>query len=240
MRIAMSLAPPREVKFVPFVTSLKVQVRLNLTFQFTCTCSLTTFPPLTKRLNTPFMSHHEIPTTSDKMSEAADTVSKGTVIEQDSPFLRLPGELRNRIYGLSMPESIILVRAERRITTKGKSIYRFFPGLPALMSVCREMRQEFPLNTYFGKRTVLLTDGMFGPSEIFSRVIDIRGQAAEIISKAKVNMVATLRDGRELQPLRIRFTTHSASDAGIVISDLATSGPNVRHFAATSFGMYCC
>ncbi|KAK4540588.1 hypothetical protein LTR36_009118 [Oleoguttula mirabilis] len=120
-----------------------------------------------------------------------DSKSPPVRIAQDSPLLRLPAALKNMIYELATPSSTtLLLRAERRTTTKGTT-YRIYPDLPVLTAVCRETRNEYPLELYHADNTFLFTDGMFNRG-VLAAFFNARGKAAEAIASLKANFVATL------------------------------------------------
>ncbi|KAK5123199.1 hypothetical protein LTR85_003398 [Meristemomyces frigidus] len=106
-------------------------------------------------------------------------------VTQDSPLLRLPAELKNHIYELSTRASAtILVRAERRTTTEGKTTYRVYPDSPALTAVCRQTRNDYPYQFYYAGDLFLLTDSIFKP-ELFSRSFGAHGKAAQAITHSR-------------------------------------------------------
>lgn len=77
-----------------------------------------------------------------------------TTDNQRSTLLRIAPELRNCIYQYTMPNdsSIYLAAHAFRIlptTSVGPSHIHFNPPLPLLASLCRQIRDEYPLQDYY-------------------------------------------------------------------------------------------
>lgn len=144
-----------------------------------------------------------------------------------------------------MPNSTtILVRAEHWVKAGGTETIRFFPHLPPLTTVCRETRQEYPLNLYYGQNTFFFTDNMAAPSTL-SAFFKTRGEPAEAVVSAKMSFLAktigTLPGS--VVTYRIRFTAGCAKNGPVDISNLQRSQPECVWSAvqyAAELELCCC
>ena len=164
--------------------------------------------------------------------------------KQDSRLLKLPGELKTRIYELALPVyAPIRICAERSIDAERKLTYRFSPGLPALAAVCGEVRHDFPLETYYVENTFILGEDMFehGPGGL-AAFAELRGKPAQSITKVRVSMIAILREEVGSNSFRIWFSAAASSDGKIALSNLVTSGPYLKPSAlrVNEPGLCCC
>lgn len=81
-----------------------------------------------------------------------------TAIQHASPLLRLPGEIKNRIFDLVHPNGItILLRVVKQRST-GTISYQFYPAPPPLAAVCQQFRADFPVAQYYSEHTSHISD----------------------------------------------------------------------------------
>lgn len=110
-------------------------------------------------------------------------------VEQDSPLVKLPAELKNRIFELAMPtNTVIAIRAESansenrlwrlesQVPLRAELSYKYRPLAPPLLSVCREFRNDASA-MYYGSNTWLLWDVALQP-KAFEGFVAARGHAA--------------------------------------------------------------
>ena len=84
-----------------------------------------------------------------------------TVIQQASPLLNLPAEIRNEIFEPGLPTATtIILSAQVQHRAGGTTTYVFRPALPPLYAVCRQLRVEF-IARYYAENTFRLAHAMF-------------------------------------------------------------------------------
>lgn len=155
---------------------------------------------------------------------ATETRSKTKVRKTDrggksSPFLTLPPELRNRIYGLTMPQNEIIHRNIRRSSSNA-----FLPG-PALAYTCKEIYAEYPLKLYYAQNTLYLINELPASSKSLARLVQTcqdLGVAFTIENiKVQFSLVfrvpATYGVGIFTTVGQASFVVKRAKDGGIVV-----------------------
>ncbi|KAK5704522.1 hypothetical protein LTR17_021830 [Elasticomyces elasticus] len=147
--------------------------------------------------------------------------------QQQSRLLTIIPEIRNAIYELSPPTgTTILLRPENILAKDGsKAAIHFHPSLPALYSVCRQMRAEYPLIDYYKNNTFLFTDGMLYGPEMLDEFVAARGHLALGMTSVRVNMTAyfttrRIRDSSDRRSYTIRFSMKRNERGLATITDL--------------------
>lgn len=133
--------------------------------------------------------------------------------ETPSILFRLPAEIKNQIFELTMPtNTAICLRVERLPDDGHKRRYRLLPSLPALYSTCRQLRADFPIAHYYSANTFVISDVMFQPAAM-SIFRAARRPAIDNVDKVRVaHTIETYRSNRTYQ--RVGVYVFSASRAG--------------------------
>lgn len=117
-------------------------------------------------------------------------------IGQDSQLLRMPGEIKNRIFELLMPtHSIIAPRAKKESVTSKSCLsdpswtgepycYTYLPRVPPILQTCRELRID-AMSLYYGSNAFLFTDSML-QSQALKGFTARRGNAMTHLRIARV------------------------------------------------------
>ncbi|KAK5739806.1 hypothetical protein LTR17_005092 [Elasticomyces elasticus] len=138
-------------------------------------------------------------------------------------LLRITPELRDEIYGLSMPKSsIIHLKAERRAPGHDASAGHFQPTLPPLYYVCRQLHQEYPLFDYYTNNTFLFTDSIM-QAPVLEAFVAARGKIVNAMNSVKVNVkksfsstVEWASEAGSLYP--VRFTLVKTKEGAVIFT----------------------
>lgn len=159
-----------------------------------------------------------------------------TVIQQDCPLLRLPGEIKNRIFELAIPNGTTILASARRLPREeGKFAYQFYPALPPISAVCRQVRAE-AMPQYYANNTFHLADTIFKPHALqaciagrMPAIVHIHNARATLWCIAHEAMLSF--DRRQMQqvvltstrPFRLSFRA-SMDDRGVHLDWLEARG----------------
>ena len=180
-------------------------------------------------------------------------------IQQNSPLLRLPAELKNYIYELVMPtkDSIALRANYVRLTDDDSSprfCYRFAPATPPLLAVCREIRND-AIALYYGSNTLLVTDIMLQQTKALDAFTRARTAALQHVRKVRVVRTSAIL---YIMGISAEKTTHRSRAAeiiskqtrisflaterkgGIELTDLKTKGPPPKYYYDEAAAGVCC
>lgn len=139
----------------------------------------------------------------------------------------LPAEIQNDIFGLAVTTSTpIMIRIETRPAPTGTA-YRVQPGLPALASVCRELRSVVP-SLYYALNTFYFTDKFFHSNGL-EKFLHVRGTNVRfmgaVIARHTGKLIEPIetRGTPEAYPYQIGFSADLAIDGTIALSKCTSS-----------------
>lgn len=133
------------------------------------------------------------------MSHATSTPTSESALDAHSeeaqlpPMLRLPAELRVRIYELAMPTTAtnILLRYDH---PKAPAGHRSFEpeAPPPIDHVCRRLCEDGPVHDYYAKNVFILYDHILELST-FDKFVRSSGRLVKAITNVKVNITHNLK-----------------------------------------------
>lgn len=106
-------------------------------------------------------------------------IISSTPLHQDSPLLRLPAEIKNRVFELVIPTNTTVILRAQAADDADRKRYIFRPLPLALLLTCRELRAEFT-TMYYATNTFLIFDTMFQPQSLARDVATRLGKASQI------------------------------------------------------------
>lgn len=145
--------------------------------------------------------------------------ARSPTVEQDSSLVKLPAELKDRIFELAMStNTIIAIRAESATSRRSLGSlncqppihahlsYEFKPTAPPILSVCRELRDHASA-MYYGSNIFLLSDVALQP-KAFEGFVVARGYAA----LSAISTVSVSHQYRVMHPIVVaRGAKHLSS-----------------------------
>ena len=181
-----------------------------------------------------FDKRGECTTTMSAMDESMtgqcpsdDQVTSSVIMQQESPLLKLPAELKNYIFELALGshDTVMLYVKHHPANDTAKSRLEFRPSLPAITKVCRQLRHEVSMDAYYANNTFVFSDSTFN-ARVLSVFKAIREPSASQMKRVKVYNSQVLRKDSDNAPctISIRFSAEIVDSARVEITDVRTKG----------------